>query len=151
MTARGAGQLLKSSQSTFEDIGAAPVIDKGLIDQYVEDLLQMDGREEKADDPEEEEEDEQVGAKRKTRGGGSAAEGHVKSKTIKRNRPPLVKSLQTMENFTFNELEELFSASCEEIYEARWMAQARMFEDGLQFPTDPLPFGVRLHRRAGPY
>ena len=50
----------------------------------------MDGREEKADDPEEEEEDEQVWAKRKTRGGGSAAEGHVKSKTIKRNRPPLV-------------------------------------------------------------
>ena len=153
MTARGAGQLLKRSQSTFEDIGAAPVIDKGLIDQYVEDLLQIDDREgddeEKVDDPEEEEEDEQVGAKRKTRGGGTAAEGHVKSNTIKRNRPPLVKSLKTMENFTFTELEELFSASSEEIYDARWMAQARMFEDGLQFPADSLPFGVRMHRRAG--
>ncbi len=72
-----------------------------------------------------------MGAKRKTRGGGTAAEGQVKSKTIKRNRPPLVKSLQTMENFTFKELEELFSASSQEIYEARWMAPARMFEDGL--------------------
>ena len=92
-----------------------------------------------------------MGAKRKTRGGGVAAEGHVKSKAITYNRPQLVKSLQTLENFTFTELEELFSAASEEIYKSRWMQPARMFEDGLQFPTDPLPFGVRLHRRAGPY
>jgi len=145
MTARGTGCRLKSNNSTFQDIG----------DQYVEDLLQIDDREgddeEKVDDPEEEEEDKQVGAKCKTRGGGAAAEGHVKSKVITYNRPPLVKSLQTLENFTFTELEDLFSAASEKIYEARWMQPARMFEDGLQFPTDPLPFGVRLHRRASPY
>ena len=143
MTARGTGCRLKSNNSTFQDIG----------DQYVEDLLQIDDREgddeEKVDDPEDQEEDKQVGAKRKTRGGGVAAEGHVKSKAITYNRPPFVKCLESLQNFTFSELDELFSAALQEVYEARRMSPTRMVEDDLQFETDLLPFGVRHHRRAG--
>jgi hypothetical protein len=153
MTHRGSGGL-KRSKNTFQDIEAPPVIEKNRIDEYVKDLLEIDGREgadeAKARDPEEEkEEGKPVGAKRKRRDGGAAAEGQIKRKTITYNRPPFVKCLESLQNFTFSELDELFSAALQEVYEARRMSPTRMVEDDLQFETDLLPFGVRHHRRAG--
>ena len=153
MQKRGAGGG-KNSKGTFEDIEPPPVIDENRTDEYVQALLECDGREAadaaRAHHPaEEQEEGKPVGAKRKRRDGGAAAEGQIKRKTITYNRPPFVKSLQSMQNFTIKELDELFSAEQEEVYEARWMSPSRMVEDGLQFQTDLLPFGVRHHRRAG--
>ena len=145
MQKRGAGGG-KRSKAEFRDIEAPPVFDANRTDEYVQALLECDGRE-GAD--EEQEEGKPVGTKATRRDGGAAGEGQSKRKTIKYNRPPFVKSLQSMQNFTIKELDELFSAEQEEVYEARWMSPSRMVEDGLQFQTDLLPFGVRHHRRAG--
>ena len=153
MQKRGAGGG-KRSKAEFRDIEAPPVFDANRTDEYVQALLECDGREAadaaRAHHPaEEQEEGKPVGTKATRRDGGAAGEGQSKRKTIKYNRPPFVKSLQSMQNFTIKELDELFSAEQEEVYEARWMAPSRMVEDGLQLQTDLLPFGVRHHRRAG--
>ena len=66
-----------------------------------------------------------------------------------RNRPPFVKSLETEAHFTINELEEDLSAGFEVIYESRWTPCCRVVEDEFQHSTDHLPFGIRVHRRAG--
>jgi hypothetical protein len=98
--------------------------------EYISALVAIDGREECEEDVAE-------------------TEGRGKKKKQGRNRPPFVKCLTTKQNFTITELENDLSGDYEVMYESGWTPCCRIVDDDLQDCTDHLPFGMRLHRRAG--
>ena len=71
----------------------------------------------------------------------------------RKNRPPFVQDDPSTTDhprpFTIKDLKHKFSAGWEYVYKARAKRYARHVEDQIQFLTDPLPFGVRLHRVVG--
>lgn len=130
-------------------------------EEYIRALLDIDGREqcegeevgeEECDAMKDQDEDQGPESRKRKRMGGRAggsADGGDKKNARGKNRPPFVKCLTTMKNFTITELETDLSGDYEELYESGWTPLCRVVEDDLQICTNNLPFGVRLHRRAG--
>jgi hypothetical protein len=60
-----------------------------------------------------------------------------------------VKCVTTKQHFAIKELEDDLSGDYEVMYESGWTPCCRVVEDDFQICTDHLPFGMRLHCRAG--
>jgi hypothetical protein len=153
---RGGDSAWRCESDVFCDIPVQTPIDKARQEEYIEELLIIDGREQCLDesaeqDEEENQEQEEEAMARKRNSTGGSAKGSAASRksAISRNRLPFVKSLDTKQHFTRKELQQHLSADCEVIYESRWTSCVRVVEDDFQLYTNKLTFGIHIHHCVG--
>ena len=85
---------------------------------------------------------------------------HKRKRKVTKNRAPFIKNKPpepgspesetfVPEYFSMSEVEDLFSAEWQYVFEHRVTYYVRAVEDSLQTLIDPLPFGIELHRHVG--